>query len=276
MAVEILVADQEFLDAVLGDLAGKARRDLGAGLDHDLLGLGVDEIDRRLLAAIALRVEGRAPAFVRLRIGNGLVEIMQDLLGIITQRIKERGDRQLAAPVDADMNDILGVELEIEPGPAIGNDARGKQELAGGMGLALVVVEEDAWRAMHLRDDDALGAVDDERAVRGHERHVAHIDVLLLDVLDGLGAGVGVDFEHDQTQCYLERCGIGHAALLALVDVVFRRLEIVADEFKHGLAGKIADREHRLEDGLEALGRAPALGLLHLQKLVVGFSSEPR
>jgi DNA-directed RNA polymerase beta subunit len=33
------------------------------------------------------------------------------------------------------------------------------------VGLALVVVEEHARRAVHLRDDDALGAVDDEGAV---------------------------------------------------------------------------------------------------------------
>jgi hypothetical protein len=67
----------------------------------------------------------------------------------------------------------------------------------------------------------------------GHERHVAHVDVLLLDVLDRLGAGLLVDIEHDQAQRHLERRGIGHAALAALVDVVFRRLELVADEFEH-------------------------------------------
>ena len=39
-------------------------------------------------------------------------------------------------------------------------------------------------RAVHLGDDDPLGAVDDEGALLGHERDVAHVDVLLLDVLD--------------------------------------------------------------------------------------------
>jgi hypothetical protein len=81
------------------------------------------------------------------------------------ERIEQRGHRQLAAAVDAGVNDVLGVELEIEPRAAIGNDAGGKQELAGGMRLALVVIEEDAGRTVHLRDDDALGAVDDEGAV---------------------------------------------------------------------------------------------------------------
>ena len=74
------------------------------------------------------------------------------------------------------------------------------KQLAGGMGLAAVVVEEHAGRAVHLRDDDALGAVDDEGAVHGHERHVAHIDVLLLDVLDRAGAGLLVHIEHDEPE----------------------------------------------------------------------------
>ena len=52
-------------------------------------------------------------------------------------------------------------------------------------------VEEHAGRAVQLADDDALGAVDDERAVVRHQRDVAEVDLLLLDVADGLGAGLG-------------------------------------------------------------------------------------
>ena len=54
------------------------------------------------------------------------------------------------------------------------------------MRLAAVVLEEHAGRAVELRDDDALGAVDDERAVVGHERNLAHVDLLLLHFLDGV------------------------------------------------------------------------------------------
>ena len=45
-----------------------------------------------------------------------------------------------------------------------------------------------ARRADELRDDDALGAVDDERAALGHPREVAHEDRLLADL-----AGLAVD-----------------------------------------------------------------------------------
>ena len=103
-----------------------------------------------------------------------------------------------------------------------------------------------------------------------HERHVAHVDVLLLDVLDGLGAGLLVDFEHDQAQRHLERRGEGHVALPALVDVVLRRLELVLDEFEHRRAGEVGDREDRLEDGLQTLVRTAALRLVHQEELIVG------
>ncbi len=128
------------------------------------------------------------------------------------------------------------------------------------MRLALVVIEEHAGRTMHLRDDDALGAVHDERTVVGHQRDVAHIDILLLDVLHGAGAGLFIDIEHDEAQRHLERSREGHAALAALIDVVFRRIELVADEVELRGVGEILDREDGLEHRLQALVRPAALG----------------
>jgi len=138
------------------------------------------------------------------------------------------------------------------------------------VGLALVVVEEHAGRTVHLGDDDALGAVDDEGAVHRHERDVAHVDVLLLDVLDRLRAGFLVDIEHDEAQRHLQGRSEGHAALAALVDVIFRRLEFVADEFQHRCAGEIRDRKYRAEDRLQTFVEPAALRLVHHQELVVG------
>ena len=138
------------------------------------------------------------------------------------------------------------------------------------MGLALVVIEENTGRAMHLGNDDAFGAVDDEGAVVRHQRDVAHVDILFLDVLDRFGARLLVDVEYDQAQRHLERRGIGHAALAALVDVVFRRLELVFHEFEHRRVGEVRDREHGLEHGLQAFVRPPADRLPHQKKLVIG------
>jgi hypothetical protein len=99
---------------------------------------------------------------------------------------------------------------------------------------------------------------------------IAHVDVLLLDVLHRLRAGLLVDIEHDEAQRHLERRSIGHAALAALIDVVFGRFELVFDEFEHRRVGEVRDREHGLEHGLQPLVGPSARGLVDLQELVIG------
>ena len=270
LADEILVGRLEELGALLGDLAGVAGVELLAGLEHDLAGIGVDQVDGGLHALHALGIERHAPVGAVPVVDDAVVEGRQDLLAVEAQGVEQRRRRQLALPVDADVHDVLGVELDVEPGAPVRDDAGGEQELARGVGLALVVVEEHARRAVHLRDDDALGAVDDEGAVLRHQGHVAHVDVLLLDVLDRLGLGVGIDIEHDQAERDLQRRREGDAALAALVDVVLGRLEGVAHEFEQGRGGEVGDREDRLEHALQPLVAAPALGLVDHQELVVG------
>ncbi len=77
------------------------------------------------------------------------------------------------------------------------------------------LVEEDARRAVELRDDDALGAVDDEGAAVGDERQLAEVDLLLDHVL------VALDPVHflarEQAQPRLQRRRVGQVALHALV-----------------------------------------------------------
>ena len=270
VADQFLIRQAQRLQALFLELTGGAHGELLAGFEHDLAAIGVDQVVDRGVAAETVGSERHAPAFLGALVHDLLVERGEDLLAIEAEREHQRRHRNLAAAVDTREHDVLGVEFDIEPRAAIRNDARGEQQLAGRMGLALVVVEEHAGRTMHLRDDDALGAVDDEGAVHGHERNVAHVDVLLLDVLDRLRAGLFVDIEHDQAQRHLQRRGIGHAALAALIDVVFRRLEFVADEFQHRGVGEIRDRKHRPEHRLQALVQPPADRLVDHQELVIG------
>ena len=70
------------------------------------------------------------------------------------------------------------VDLELEPGAARGDELR----VVGLDAVVHLLGEVDARGADELRDDDALGAVDDEGAALGHEREVAHEDELLLDL----------------------------------------------------------------------------------------------
>ena len=54
--------------------------------------------------------------------------------------MKQRRHRQLALAVDTDVDDVLGVELEVEPAAAVRDDPRGEEILAAGVGLAAVMV----------------------------------------------------------------------------------------------------------------------------------------
>ena len=107
---------------------------------------------------------------------------------------------------------------------------------------------------MQLADDDALGPIDDEGAVLGHQRNIAEENFLFLDVANGFRAGVGILIVNGQADGDFERRGIGHAALLALVHVI---LELHADR----VAALVAERRRVLVE------RA-ALGAEHVARLI--------
>ena len=97
------------------------------------------------------------------------------------ERLEQHGDRLLALAVDADVDDVLLVDLELEP-RAAARDHLGVDDVLLRRRLVGVDAEVDARRTHELRHDDALGAVDDERAAVGHHGEVAHEDRLLLDL----------------------------------------------------------------------------------------------
>jgi hypothetical protein len=80
--------------------------------------------------------------------------------------------------------------------------------------VALTGFEDDARGADELRHDDALGAVDDERALLRHHREVAHEHGLFLDL-----ARVPVH----EPGAHEDRRGVGHVLLLALLHRELRR-----------------------------------------------------
>src|SRR5919108_6360049 len=57
---------------------------------------------------------------------------------------QQRCHRKLATAVDAHIDVVFGVELEVEPGAAIGNYSGSEQILAGRMGFTLIMIKENA------------------------------------------------------------------------------------------------------------------------------------
>ena len=194
-------------------------------------------------------------------------EVGEDLLGRQADRLQQDRHRHLAAAVDAEVQHVLRVELEVEPRAAVRDDPRREQQLARAVGLAAVVLEEHARRAVQLRDDDPLGAVDDERAVGGHERNLAHVHLLLLDFLDGRLGRLAV--HDDQAHAGTQRRAEGQATLLAFHDVEGRVAERVADELQPRHLVVRGDREDRGEGRLQAFVLAVGDVALELQELRV-------
>ncbi|MNV16396.1 hypothetical protein D3C71_1071570 [compost metagenome] len=270
VAVEVFVSRLKRLQALVDELADKARGQLLATFDNNFAGVGVDHVGDDLGILQRVRLERDTPAVAGALVGSLGIEGRQDFFAVHAERHQERGHGQLAATVDTRIDDVLGVEFDVEPGTAIRDNAGSEKQLAGRMALALVVIEEHARRTVHLRNDDALGAVDDERTVIGHERHVAHVDRLFLDVLDGLRARILVNIEYDEAQRHLQGSCVGQVALTAFLDVELRRVEFVGNELEHRSAGEIRDREDGLEDRIQAFVRTAALGLFYHQELVIG------
>ena len=67
------------------------------------------------------------------------------------------------------------------------------------MGFAVIMIEEHAWRTVHLADDYALGAVDGEGSVFRHQRNVTHVNILFFNVFDFARAGIDIDNPDNQT-----------------------------------------------------------------------------
>jgi len=139
------------------------------------------------------------------------------------------------------------VEVEIKPGPAIRNDPCAVEDLAAGVGFALVMIEKDAGRAMQLTDNNPLGAIYDKGTVIRHQRNFAEIDFLLLDVPDCLSAGFLVDVPGHQAHPDLDRRGKSHAALMAFGDVVLGSTKGIGYVFQGAGVAEVANGKHRPE-----------------------------
>ncbi len=246
-----------------------ARGDTATGF-HDHLALGLD-VEAGGLAAQALGNQVQLHLTLAEMEGVGFEEHGEHLLGVIAKCAQQDTGRQLAAPVDAYEQVVLGIKLEIQPGTAIRNHAGGEQQFPGGMGLALVMVEEHARRTMQLRDDDALGAIHHEGTILGHERHFAHVHFLFLDVLDGLGAGRRILVIDDQAHQGTQGRGIGEATQLTLLDIKARLTQPIAHIIQGGGAGITGNGEHRLEGRMQPPVLAIPGPALRLQKVAIGI-----
>ena len=164
------------------------RRDALILRDNDLTGL-VADIKTGNFATQALRHQSKLDVLTESELIE-FEEAGEDFLIGHAQRAQECRDGHLTATVDTEEQGVFRVKLEVNPRTTVGDDARRKQQLARRMGLAAVMLEEHAGRAVQLTHDDALSPVDDKGTGIRHERDFAHVDFLFFHFLDVAGIAI--------------------------------------------------------------------------------------
>ena len=189
-AIELGRLDFNLVDARGADRLERVGRDLAAGvrdllavMQHRMRGFGAHQVRQ------GLRGRGYGP--VQLAAGNvqpvhGIESLQDFFVRTQAQRAQKDGAQKLALAVDAHVERVLLVVLELHPRSAIGND------LAQKVSAILRGLKEDTGRTMQLRNNHPLSPVHNKGAIRRHQRNIAEKHLLLLDVLDGLVAGLRV------------------------------------------------------------------------------------
>ena len=96
-----------------------------------------------------------------------------------------------------------------------------------------------------MGDDDALGTIDDESTVLGHQGDLPHVNILLLDVFNRLRGGFLVI--NNQSDFDAQCAGIGGAAQHTFVNVKHGLAQRVINIFQRRVAAVADNREYRFK-----------------------------
>ena len=265
LAVQTAPDVELLVELVTADLAHV----IAAGVEEQRLEIALGAFDRGRLARTQAAVDfkqGFLTRLARVLVHGRLDErVLAEHLGDLAvsrhaEGADEAGDGQLAVLVDADPEDVIEIRLIFQPCAAVRDDRRGINVLVG---LVDLVTEVDAGASDDLGDDDALRAVDDEGAAVGHEREIAHEDLLLLDLV-----GLFVV----QTHANLDGLGVRRVALLAFLHGILGRLvHGVVEEAQLEIAGVVGNGIDVAEHLAQPLAQEPLIGILldleHIRQL---------
>ena len=208
-----LVDDVDFLDAELEELANHAHVELFESLGKNEI-LVLDRVHGHEVVQVFLRhvfAQGKRA---------DVVELADDVaVRLEAQITHERRRKELAAAaaaVKVDVEQVVGVKLDFQPGAAVRNDAEGVEQFAV---QVLGAFKADARRTVELGHDDAFGAVDYKGAAVGHHGEFTHVDRFFL------GFVVGLELEGD-----LEGGAVGFPGADSLVIAHLRLFDVVGDE----------------------------------------------
>ena len=237
----------DFLQRLAGELVVLLGDDL-AGLDVDNR-VSVDEVGELFRIQLKRGLGGQFAVFV---------EKGKDVLVVLIAESTQQGrDEELtatAAAVEVDPEQVVLVELNFDPGAAVGDDAEGVQHLAARVGR---LFETDTRAAVQLGDDDAFGTIDDERTAIGDHRDFTHEDFFVLK--STLLAKAELEHHRDR---------VGRAFADAFKFGLLRQNQAVLEVLETEVAIVALHRESLAEDGVEPDVLAGGGGLVQLQEIV--------
>ena len=183
----------------------------------------------------------------RLLVVLGMAQLVENVVVRQANGPHQHVGVDLAGLVNANVQQIVLIGFELQPGTPVGDQA-GVEGLAAV--LVLLVLEVDARRTHDLVDDHALSTVDDEGAALGHQGQFPDEHFLLLDL-----AGLLVD----QTAGDIHLGREGRIATLRLFHIVAGALQpvLATDEVQLQLAGVVGDRGEALQLLDQALLQKP-------------------
>src|SRR4051794_5062562 len=192
--------------------------------------------------------------FEEIELGNEALEEPRSMLFVVPAGTQQREDAHAALAGDAcaggDVLAGLVLDVELQPFTTVRMNCPLDELVLAEVAQpeALARLEDHTGAAHELRHDHPLGAVDDEGALLGHHREVAHEHGLLFDL-----AGVAIH----EPGAHEDRRAVGHVLLFALVDRELRRwpkVFVVGIELQLQLQGfaEVLDRR----DVAEGFGKA--------------------
>ena len=129
-----------------------------------------------------------------------LTEQIEDfLIRLPAECAHQNRRRHFAVPIDTDGDRPIGIRFQFDPRAAIRNHLTAVNVFAEAVLLARKI---HARRTDELRDDDTLGAIDDEGPRRGHDGEIAHEKIRIF-----------LDFSRfmiDETRTHAKRRAVGH------------------------------------------------------------------
>ena len=206
-------------------------------------------------------------------IGLAIVKHIQHFAIAITQCTQQNRYRHFAATVNAEIQQVFGIEFKIQPRTTVWNNPCRKQQLAGRMRFAAVMLEKHAWRTVQLRHDDTLRTVNHKRTAWCHQRNFAHIYCILANFFNFaiFHFGRALFIENNQLDFGAQWCRIGNTTQLTLRNIKLRLTQNILFKLQLCITVIAYDWENRTKSSLQPFIDTFIGGTVLLQKFIIGF-----